>query len=214
MSETPRAHCLANTWTIFMRRGKAALIAVFVVTLGTAATRPALAAFDAVCTKHLADTNPTTHDPQIAARVKDLAIELLAGDPNFMRDWNAYTVEVRKGDPNAAPSAPDIPNGDNRAADAAIDLHCLAPLEARLARVDENTIRLDVDDWRSYVNASVVLLGSGKWTNQQAQDELNKVRAEDRAIAAADFTRDCLLMQIRFEARINAAGSIEVVAKQ
>lgn len=163
-----------------------------------------------ICVKHQQDTNPQTHDPAIAQRVDQLAIELLRGDANFTQDWNAYKTELTKGSPNAPANAPDVPNAANRRTDAAIDLHCDAPLEARLYRADPKTLQLDIDNWRSFVNASVILLSSGKWTAQQAQDELNKVRPEDRQIAAADFSRDCLLMRVPYAATAASDGTITV----
>jgi hypothetical protein len=39
------------------------------------------------------------------AVVAHVGVELLAGDPNFVRDWNAYLVEMNKGKAGAAPGA-------------------------------------------------------------------------------------------------------------
>jgi hypothetical protein len=170
-------------------------------------------AFDEVCTKHLADTNKETHDPAIQNRVEKFALQLVAGDPNFMAQWNAYNVEMRKGTPTPAPNAPDLPNADVRQADAAVDLHCFAPLEARLIKLGGGNIKLDVDDWRSYVFASLSLLNQGTYTPQQASDLMNKVRPEDRNVAAADFTRDCLLSGMPYEATTKQDGTIVVKSK-
>jgi hypothetical protein len=178
----------------------------------TPANKPQ-AQFDEVCTKHMADTNPATHDPAIQKRVERFALQLLAGDPHFMAEWNAYNQEMRKGTPNPAPNAPDLPNADVRQADAAVDLHCFAPIEARLLKLGGGNIKLDVDDWRSYVFASIALLDQGKYTSEQASDLINKVRQEDRKEAAADFTRDCLLSAIPYEATTKPDGTIVVTPK-
>jgi hypothetical protein len=134
-----------------------------VVILGSAVamTSPIRAAdADEVCKQHMKDPNPATHDPKIEERVKTLAIRLLTGDPTFVREWNVYSIELRKGNAHAAPTAPDIPNGGDRFADASIDLHCYVPLEVRLQGLPEEKIRLDVDLWRSYVNAAVYNLST------------------------------------------------------
>src|SRR5262249_42914175 len=141
-----------------------------------------IAGVDAVCNLHLNDTNPATHDPKIAARVNELARQLFAGDINFMRAWTAFIIEMRKGNPDAAADAPNLPNAADRESDAAVDLHCAAPLEARL-EPKNGTVRLDIDDWRSYVNSTVVNLWTGQLNIQQAQELINKVRPEDRELA-------------------------------
>ena len=194
--------------------GQAAAFLGLVVAFTLLSATPSEAAFDAICTAHLSDANPATHDPKISTDVEKLAVELLAGDPDFMRDWNAYMLEMRKGKPDASPDAPDLPNATDRLADASKDLHCAAPVEARLQTVTSNSRRLDIDDWRSYVSASIYNLAKGDFSIQQAQELINKVRPEDRNIAAADFTRDCDLMGLRFTAYTDKAGMIEVVDKK
>jgi hypothetical protein len=170
---------------------------------------------DPICDRHLSDTKPSTHDPEIEKRVTLFALQLFAGDPRFAEQWNKYLIALKKGDPNAAPNAPDLPNGDIRQLDASLDLHCLAQIEARVRPTGDGGLSLDIDDWRSYVNATMSNLVDKHLMNvQQAQELLNKVRPEDRAIAAADFTRDCFLSQAPYAARTNASGMIEIVEKK
>jgi hypothetical protein len=193
--------------------GQTAVFLGLVVAFALLRATPSEAAFDAACTKHLSDTNPATHDPKISIEVEKLAVELLSGEPNFARDWNAYMLEMRKGNPDAAPDAPDLPNAIDRLRDAETDLHCAAPIEARLTPLTSKLSNLFIDTWRSYVNASVYNLSTGQFNIQQAQELINKVRPGDRDIAAADFTRDCNLFRLHFTAHANAAGMIEVSEK-
>jgi hypothetical protein len=157
-------------------------------------------AFDEICTRHLADKNPATHDPAIEQRVELFGLQLLAGDPRFAEQWTKYNQQLRQDGANMPPNAAGVPAADIKQLDAAIDLHCYAPLEARLIPDGKGGLSLDIDDWRSYVFASVDALRKGQYTPQQAADLMNKVRPEDRKEAAEDFTRDCLLAQLPYEA--------------
>jgi hypothetical protein len=166
---------------------------------------------DQVCDRHFADTNPATHDPKTEERVKLFAIRLLFGEIRFAADWNSFQQELRKGS-GVPVSAPDLPDADLRQLDAAIDLHCYAPLEVRLSRTADGGVDLDIDNWRSYVNSTVTLVQTQKDdTIKQAEDLINKVRREDRAIAAADFNRDCLLSRTPYEARVDPNDVITIV---
>jgi hypothetical protein len=162
----------------------------------------------------LSDTRPATHDLKVYQRVTLFALQLLAGDPRFAEQWNAYLLGLRKGDSTAAAGTPDLDNADVRQLDAYLDLHCLAQLEVRLLRTKSGDLTVDIDDWRSYVNATMANLVGNKMNVQQAQELINKVRPEDRAIAAADFTRDCALSLTPYTAHTNAAGMIEIVEKK
>jgi hypothetical protein len=170
-------------------------------------------AFDEICTRHMQDKNPATHDPKIQERVQLFALQLLAGDPRFAEQWTKYNQELRKGTPHPSADAPDVANADIRQLDAAIDLHCHAPLEARLIPDGKGGLSLDIDDWRSYVFASIDALQKGQYTPQQAADLMNKVRPEDRKEAAEDFSRCCFLARIGFEATTKSDGTIVVSPK-
>lgn len=155
------------------------------------------AAMEKVCSLHFQEKNPAKHDPTIQHYVQ--AYALLLEDGFFTKgQWDAYLVQLRKG-PNASPSAPDLPNADQKVADASIDLHCLAPDDATFKKLPNGEIEVDLDDWRHYVQVAAGELGTGKWTIQQAQVELNKVRPDDRQIAVADFNRDCAQSYIYFQ---------------
>jgi hypothetical protein len=167
------------------------------------------AQFDQVCLIHVKDTDPKTHDPKIETEVYKFAIRLLTGDPSFMADWNAYLLGLDKED-YAGTTTGSSPN--DRVADASTDLHCDAPVEVRrVAGSIPNSNALDVDNWRGYVTAAVLGLESRKRTLQEATDLLNTVKPYDRAVAVADFNRDCVFRRLPLIASLNPAGMIEIV---
>jgi hypothetical protein len=186
-------------------------LAVCLVTAATTLVSNNGYADDESCRIHIADARPEYHDPQIQERVKLFALQLVTGDMRFAEQWNAYNNELRKG-ANAPASAPDLPNAEIRQLDAALDLNCYAPREARLSKIAGGGLKLDIDDWRSYVTAAAVNLQIDKnFTVKKAEDLINKVRREDRAVAAADFSRDCFLAAYPYEARVDANGVITIV---
>jgi hypothetical protein len=185
-------------------------LAVCLVTAAMALISNAGHADEETCKKHMADTDPKTHDPQIQVRVELFALQLVNGDMRFAEQWNAYNSELRKG-ANAPASAPDLPNAEIRQLDAALDLNCYAPREARLSWNADGGLKLDIDDWRSYVTVTAFNLQADKnFTVKKAEDLINKVRREDRAIAAADFSRTCFLAARPYEARADANGVITI----
>jgi hypothetical protein len=179
----------------------AAAISLLATSVGFA--EPVQVWLDHVCVIHRDDTNPFTHDPKIAAQVQEFAVRLLTGDPAFMVDWNDFLHGLLK---DGAPGT----TSNDRVADASTDLHCLAPIEARVTPAGSNSSALDVDDWRSHATLTAFQLGTHKINIEQGQDQLNKVRSEDKTIAAADFTRDCLFARVPLQAKVNSAGAIEI----
>jgi hypothetical protein len=142
-------------------------------------------------------------DPEINEHAKDLAIQLLDGQPSFRTNFDEYVKELRT-----------RPDGAKAEGDLVVDLYCKAPKEVALT-IDRASggLAYTIDTWRANVNQSVASLGLN--ANPEAiipgiEQNLNSVPDDDILVVIADFNRDAKKAAVPFLATRGDDGKIRI----
>jgi hypothetical protein len=131
---------------------------------------------------------------------------LLDAQPRFLKEWNAYVLELR----NSSAGAQE--RTDNEA-ELAIDMHCKAPQDVTVSKMPDGRVQYAIDVWRVTVNESVLILAaSNDISNTLAgiNASIQKIPAESRDLYVADFNRDCAHAQLPFYAIKKPDGLLHV----
>lgn len=177
---------------------------VALLSIGATAIVTSAWAADDICKAH-------KPDPTIDAHAKDLAIELLDGQPTFLTNWNDYVTALRKGG--------DAQNNEN---ELAVDMHCKDPQDFTLNVSADGHLRgYSIDTWRIAVNNSVLMLGASTDVSKTLTDihgsinlpNSNGVPGLSRDSYVADFNRNMRRYEMPFFAIRKPDGTILISNK-
>jgi hypothetical protein len=153
---------------------------------------------DTFCREHKADA-------EIDAKSKDLALELLAGQPTFISHWNEY-LKVLKAGPHAVRNETEL----------AIDLHWKDPQDVQIWTSTDGLFHYTIDPWRVVATQALVDLATSKdipATMAKVQYDISAVSKEAAGLFIADFNHSSDLGKLPFIAQKKADGGIEIVKK-
>jgi hypothetical protein len=120
-------------------------------------------------------------DIEIDAKSKDLALELLAGQPIFLSLWNEYLKVLQAG-----------PHAVKNEAELVIDLHCKDAHDVQIWTSADGNFHYTIDTWRVVATRALIDLATSKdvpATLAKVQYDISAVSKEATAVFIADFNR-------------------------
>lgn len=189
-----------------MNNMKLTTLAVVSLLSGGMANSTCAWAADDLCKQH-------KQDPTIDAHAKDLAIELLDGQPTYLTHWKEYLEEMRE----------DKTKATANEAELAVDMHCKDPQDVTLQlSADGHLLGYSIDTWRIAVNNSVLMLVASTDVAKTLADIHASINSSNSAIGIpegsrdlyiADFNRDVGRYNMAFFAIRRPDGSILISKK-